>query len=129
VSFDRPALAAGIVGGGTVSVPLAIAAGVVSNRLLGLVALLAVGAGAAIAARRQRQGAPLAHGLVTTIVLWAVLQMIRFTRLAVTHHALAPQSSLANLLRALVVGLAGALIGGRIAHRGGSLPSSDATSS
>ena len=123
VTIDRPALAAGIVAGGAVAVPLAIAAGVVSSKLLGFVALVGVGVGAAVAARRQRRGAPLAHGLLTTIGLWAVLQVIRLVRLAVTDKALAPQKAFSNLLLALVAGLIGALVGSRIASRAGSLPS------
>jgi hypothetical protein len=136
VSIEPPALVVGISTAAMIAVPVAIVGGVLYHQghrgaanLLGFVALVAVAIGAGRAARAQHQGTPLAHGLLTALALWVVLQAIRLAVRAIGHDPLQPAKAFSNLLLALVAGLIGALVAARRRPGAGSLPSDGGTRS
>lgn len=126
IDLDRDALRKGITAAALVSVPAAVlfafldrdggaddwVAVVFSLAVLGGLVL-----GAYVAGREQRTGTPMAHGLVTTVVLWLALTVIRFVRLMVDGDAVEWSPVLSNLLLSLVCGVVGGLLGGRRAAR------------
>jgi putative membrane protein (TIGR04086 family) len=127
IDLDGDALRRGIAVAAAVSVPTALISWLFvdgepgeSRPLLVVFSLLVLAGlviGAAVAARWQRTGTPLTHGLVTTVVVWAGLTVIRLVRLAWSGDGLDLAASVSNLLLSLVAGAVGGLIGGRLAGR------------
>jgi putative membrane protein (TIGR04086 family) len=126
ITVERPALVRGVASAAVVVVPVAIAGTVLtdgdspSGVLVAAFSALTIGGlvlGAAVAASRQRLGLPLVHGLLTTLVLFAVLQAVRLVRRAIAGDDLEFARALSNLLVSLVAGTVGGLVGGRLGSR------------
>jgi putative membrane protein (TIGR04086 family) len=125
--LDPGALLRGVAVAAVVVVPVAVAGTILTDGddpspglvgLFSVLTLLGLVLGAAVAARRQDLGLPLAHGLVTTLVLFVVLQVIRLTRRAVAGDDLELAKAFSNLLLCLATGTIGGLAGGRLRARG-----------
>lgn len=127
IDVDTDALRRGVAVAAAVAIPVAVLAFVFIGDTAGergpvlflfsLVVLAALVAGAAVAGYLQRTGTPLAHGIVTALVVWAVLTVIRLVRLAFGDGDVAWAPVVSNLLLSLIAGTVGGLVGGRRAAR------------
>ena len=127
IDLDADALRKGIAIAAVITIPTAFASWIwiddESNKrqpvivVFSLIVLAGLILGAAVAARLQRAGTPLAHGIVTVLVVWAVLSVVRLVRLAVAGDNLDGRGLMSNLLLSLIAGTVGGLVGGRLAGR------------
>jgi putative membrane protein (TIGR04086 family) len=126
VRFDNDALRQGVTVALAVTVPMAVVWRLtVSDEdqpwwvmLFGLAVLAGLGGGAYVAARRQHQGTPLAHGMVVALAAFVVVTVISVVGRAVQGDSLGFDSVVSNLLLTLLAGSVGGLLGGRArAHR------------
>lgn len=120
-SLDRDALRQGFAIAGGIAVPLAIVAGLVAGSddqrsglrsLFSLIVLVALFAGAFIAARRQQMGTPLTHGMIVAVAVAVTVSIIRTLRRALDGNG--PGAGIiTNVLFGLLCGLFGGLAGSR----------------
>ena len=121
VRFDNDALRQGAAVALAVSIPIALVWRLTVSDddrpwwtlLFSLGVLLGLGAGSFVAARRQHQGTPLAHGLVVALIAFVVVTVISVVGRAIRGDSLGLDTVVSNLLLTLVVGSIGGLLGGR----------------
>ena len=123
--LDRGALRAGALTAAAVAVPAGVIAQVLDDgddagwlvTVLGLVVLGGLVLGAAIAARRQREGTPLTHGMVTAVGVFVVVQAAGVLRRTLSGDDVTWSRLLSNLLLSMLAGVAGGMIGSRLNDR------------
>ena len=118
IDVDRPALRAGVAVAAAIAVPVALAYWLFDDvqgvlALFTLLVLAGLVIGSAVAGSRQRTGAPLAHGLLTSLVVFGVLTLVRVARLLLGGDGAGGRWLVSNLLLSLIAGTVGGLIGGR----------------
>jgi putative membrane protein (TIGR04086 family) len=121
VRFDNDALRQGTTVALAVTVPVAVVWRLTVSgddvpwwtMLFSLAVLVGLGAGSFVAARRQHQGTPLAHGLVVALIAFVVVSVISMVGRALRGDSLGLDTVVSNLLLTLVVGSIGGLLGGR----------------
>jgi uncharacterized membrane protein YfcA len=123
IDLDADALRKGIAVAAVITIPIALASWIwiddestKRQPVIVVFSLIVIGGlilGAALAAQLQRTGTPLAHGIVTVLVVWAVLSIVRLVRLTVAGDDLDVRGLVSNLLISLIAGTVGGLIGGR----------------
>jgi hypothetical protein len=128
VTLDGEAIARGCAVGALIAVPAGVLAflggeggsgtGHVPGwaSLLALVAIVGLGIGAAVAARRQQLRAPLQHGIVTALVVFAVIQGFGIVRRVVAGESISWSRILSSAVLTMVAGTVGGAIGGRMAE-------------
>lgn len=125
VRFDNDALRQGVTLALAVAVPVAVVWRLTVGEderpwwtvLFSLAVLVALGGGAYVAARRQHQGTPLAHGLVVALLAFVVVTVVSVVGRAVRGDSLGLDTVVSNLLLTLLVGSIGGLLGGRARTR------------
>jgi putative membrane protein (TIGR04086 family) len=125
VRFDTDALRQGVTIALVVAVPVAVVWRLTVAEderpwwtvLFSLAVLVALGAGAFVAARRQHQGTPLAHGLVVALISFVVVTVVSVVGRALRGDSLGLDTIVSNLLLTLLVGSIGGLLGGRARTR------------
>ena len=122
-ALDRHALVAGALRAALVAVPAGLVAQVLAGddddagggvALLAVVVLVGLTWGAASAARRQRRGTPLTHGIVTAAGVFVVVQAVGIVRRAIAGQDITWSRLASSLLLSLLAGLLGGVIGSRL---------------
>lgn len=124
VKIDRDALFAGIVVAAIIAVPAAIIGQAVDDSsssdpsgfalLLVAVVLAGLVAGSTVAAMRQQLDTPLAHGILTAVVTFVIVQGIGIIRHLVIGEEVLWSRVLSSALLSMVAGTLGGLLGGRL---------------
>jgi len=128
VKLDRAALVPGVLVALVIAVPAALIGQAIDDEstrdnpsaaVLVFVALVLIGlaAGAAVAARRQNVDAPLAHGIVTAVVTFVIVQGVGIIRHVITNEDVLWSQVLSSALLSMVAGTIGGIIGGRLRHQ------------
>jgi putative membrane protein (TIGR04086 family) len=124
--LDHPALLRGIVVAAIVAVPAGVIAQFVGDSdsrpgwfgtLLFLVALAGLAAGGYVAARDQRRGTPLTHGILASVTTFAVVEAVGIVRRLITSTDISWSRIASSLLLSLIAGTIGGLLGMRRARR------------
>ncbi|HEX9258406.1 MAG TPA: hypothetical protein VF855_02640 [Acidimicrobiales bacterium] len=120
--LDTDALRRGVAVSLATTVPFALLYwGFPDNRgVLAVFTVIVLGglvAGSALAAMRQQVGLPLAHGLVSALTVFGVLQVVRLVRLVASDNDIRWNAVLSNLLLSIIAGTVGGLVGTRVTLR------------
>lgn len=124
LNLDGDALRKGVAVAAAVSIPIGVLAWLVLDDdpdveqpwwvgVFSLAVLVALGVGAFVAARDQRQGTPLMHGIVAAAVVFSALELLRVVRLTVRDADLEWSTVLSNAMLTLLAGIVGGVVGGR----------------
>jgi putative membrane protein (TIGR04086 family) len=136
IDLDRRALGNGIAVAAAIAVPVAVVAAFTlddSERHSAWVALLSVAVliglvvGAAVAARQQRNGTPLTHGIVSALAVFVAVNGFGVVRRAVAGDDIRWARIASTAVLAVVAGAVGGMIGAfrhdtRITEAGGAAP-------
>ena len=123
-SLDLEALAAGALRAALVAVPAGLLAQVLAGGdgdgggvgVLAVVVLVGLTWGATSAARRQRRGMPLTHGIVTAVGVFVVVQAIGVVRRTIAGDEVTWSRIASSLLLSVLAGLLGGVIGSRLSR-------------
>ena len=124
-ALDGAALAAGALRAALVAVPAGLVAQVLAGddddagggvAVLAVVVLLGLTWGAMSAARRQRRGTPLTHGIVTAAGVFLIVQAVGVVRRTVAGEDITWSRLASSLLLSLLAGLLGGVIGSRLSR-------------
>jgi predicted permease len=124
--LDRDAVRSGALTAAAVAVPAGVIAQVLDDgddarwlvTVLGFVVLAGLVMGASVAARRQHEGTPLTHGVVTAVGVFVIVQAVGVLRRTITGDDITWSRLASNLLLSLLAGLVGGMIGSRSAQGG-----------
>lgn len=123
--LDPGAVRAGALTAAAVAVPAGVIAQVLDDgddagwlvTVLGLIVLAGLVLGACIAARRQHEGTPLTHGIVTAVGVFVVVQAVGVLRRTLSGDDVTWSRLVSNLLLSLLAGVVGGMIGSRLHDR------------
>jgi hypothetical protein len=110
LEIDWRAIAIGMAVAAVVAMPVGVFG---RAPLWALVILAALVLGAVVAARTQRVGAPLTHGIVAAVGLYVVVQAMGVLARTIRGDDLHWAQYASSLLLSLAAGTVGGLIGGR----------------
>jgi putative membrane protein (TIGR04086 family) len=122
IRLDRGAIGRGALVAALIAVPAALVGAWASDRddlgwlggLAVVVVLIGLVVGGAVAANRQRLGAPLTHGILAAGLLFVVVQAFGIIRRLIADDQIVWSRVLSSAVLALVAGAIGGVIGGRL---------------
>ena len=120
--LDRGAVGRGAALAAVVAVPAGLWASALAEDSqailpLSLLVMVALVAGASIAAQRQQVGLPLVHGIATALGVLLFAQVAGLIRRLLANDDIRFSKIVSNILLALIAGTIGGLIGSRRATR------------
>jgi len=122
--LDGAALREGALRAAVIAVPAGVVAQVLDDGddaaglvwLLGIVVLIGLMLGASVAARRQREGTPLTHGIMTAAGVFVIVQALGVLRRTLTGDDITWSRIASSFLVSVVAGVVGATLGSRSAQ-------------
>ncbi|MCU1345625.1 MAG: hypothetical protein JWL70_1891 [Acidimicrobiia bacterium] len=112
--YDWAAVGRGVVVAAVVAVPCGVAGAYVDNNAvtaaLAIAIMVAMVAGAMVAAQTQAVGLPLKHGITAAIVVFVIAQVVGLLNRWIGNKDIAPGRILSNFLLSLIAGSLGGVI-------------------